>query len=152
MIAHCRARRIANASQPAASQAGFPTAGNGAAIAQARGFANFTSLSTTRRTVSLPSTARSSSNTPAPSTPTTPSLELGSLTPILSNLTNLPVPTVLPSTTEAQKAAQEAEDHAHDLRTVRNDLHRYKEEPPPPNGVPLDLIRYWNVGFCARCL
>jgi hypothetical protein len=150
MLAHCRARRLANAvSQPAASRTGVPTAGNGAAIAQARGFASLANLSAVRRTVSLPSTTRSSSNTPAPSTPTTPLLGSETLTPILSNLTTLPSPTVSSPTTEAEKAAQEAEDQACDLRTVRNDLHRYKEEPPPPDNVPFDLVRYWNVSFCV---
>jgi len=139
-------------SELVASWTSVPTVGNGVAIAQAWGFANFTNLSTVRRTVSLPSTTRSSSNTPAPSTPTTPLLGPGTLTLILSNLTTLPFSTVsLSTTTEAEKAAQEAEDQARDLRTIRNDLHYYKEEPPPPDNVPLDLVHYWNVSFCACC-
>jgi hypothetical protein len=150
MLAHCRARRLANAvSQPVASRTGVPTAGNGV---QVRHFVNFMNLSAVRRTVSLPSATRSSSNAPTPSTRTTPLLGSGTQTPILSNLTTLPSPTVSSSTTEAEKAAQEAEDQARDLRTVRNDLHRYKQEPPPPDNVPLDLVRYWNVSFCACCL
>jgi hAT family C-terminal dimerisation region len=48
-----------------------------------------------------------------------------------------------------EKAAQEAEDQACDLHTVWNDLHRYKEKPPPPDNVPFDLVRYWNVSFCV---
>ncbi len=144
MLAHCRAKRCANAvSQSAASQIGGPTAGNGAAIAQARGFANFTSLSIDRQTVLLPSMARSLSNTPS----TTPLLGPGTLTPILSNLITLPSPIVSSSTTEEEEAAQEAENQAHDLRTVQNDLHRYKEEPSSPDDVPLDLVHYWNVSF-----
>ena len=53
----------------------------------------------------------------------------------------------LPSIKRSEKAAQEAEDQARDLRTVRDDLRRYKEEPPPPDDAPLDLVRYWNVSF-----
>ncbi|KAI0263316.1 hypothetical protein BGY98DRAFT_1103916 [Russula aff. rugulosa BPL654] len=86
MLAHCRARRLANvASQPAASRTDVPIARNGApaaVVAQARGFANFTKLSVS-------------------------------------------------SVTEEEKATQEAEDQARDLCTVRNELRRYKEEPPP---------------------
>jgi hypothetical protein len=104
MLAHCRARHLANAaSQPVASWTDVPIAGNGApaaVVAQARGFANFTKLSVVRRVVSLPSTTRSSSNTPAPSTPTTPSLGSGTLTPILSNLITLPSSTVFSSSKE----------------------------------------------------
>jgi hypothetical protein len=156
MLAHCRARRLANvASQPAASRTDVPIARNGApaaVVAQARGFANFTKLSVVRRVVSSPSTTKSSSNTPAPSTPTTPSLGSGTLTPILSNLITLPSSTVsLSSVTEEEKAAQEAEDQARDLCTVRNELRRYKEEPPPDD-VPLDLVRYWTVSFVHAAL
>ena len=123
MLAYCRARRLANAvSQPAASRMGVPSAGNGAVITQAQRWANFFNLSTARRIVSLPSATRFSSSTPTPSTS---------------------------STTKAEKAAREAEDQARDLCTVRNELRRYKEEPPPPDDVPLDLVRYWNVSFCA---
>ena len=149
MLAHCRARRLANTVSRPAAQKGVPIAGNGAAIAQARGFANFTSLSAVRRTVSLPSTTRTFANTPAPSTPTTPSLKPGTLTPIpsLSNLTNFPSPIVSSMPTSEEKAAQEAKDQARDLQTVRNDLRRYRDEPSPPDDIPLDLVRYWNVSF-----
>jgi hypothetical protein len=108
MLAHCRARRLANAvSQPAA----VPTAGNGTAITQAQRWTkNFLNLDITRRDVSLPSTIR------------------------------------------AERVAKEAEDQACDLCTVRNELRRYKEEPPPPQAddVPLDLVRYWNVSFLVH--
>jgi hypothetical protein len=60
--------------------------------------------------------------------------------------------TSLSSITEEEKAAQEAEDQARDLCTVRNELRRYKEEPPPPDDVPLDLVRYWNVSFVHAAL
>jgi hypothetical protein len=77
-----------------------------------------------------------------PSTPTTPLLGSGTLAPVPSNPTTS-------STTEAEKAAQEAEEQVRDLCTVQNDLRRYKEESPPPDDVPLDLVRYWNVSFRA---
>ncbi len=66
----------------------------------------------------------------------------------LANFTNLSTArriVSLPST-------KRAEDQARDLLTVRNDLRRYKEEPPPPDDVSLDLVRYWNVSSCACCL
>lgn len=132
MLAHCRARRIANATAqqvPLATQTNLPTSSRtNAMLAQARGYAHFMNLSTARRTVSLPSASRSSSNTPALTTPTTP---------ILPNLTALPAPVATPPT--------EAEEHAHDLRTVRNELNRYKEEPLFAESAPLDLVRYWGV-------
>jgi hypothetical protein len=150
MLAHCRARRLAPL--PSAQTK------NSAAVAQTKGFTKFVNLSTVRRTVSLPSTSRSSSTTPTPSIPTTPSSGSAILTPILSDLISLPPSTTVPSataqppTTEAEKAAQEAEDEARDLRTVRNELHCYKEEPPPPDNVPFDLVRYWNVCFLVIAL
>jgi hypothetical protein len=158
MLAHCRARQIANtASQnvtvpshqvPLATQANIPTSSRtNAALAQARGSTHFTGLSMIRRTVSLPSALRSSSNTPVLTTPTTQSMPL---TPILPNLTALPVPVAIPPT-KAEKAAVEAEEYAHDLRTVRNELSRYKEEPLFAESAKLDLVRYWDVRS-AKCL
>ena len=149
MLAHCRARRLAIArSRPAASRMGVPTAGNSAAIAQARLWAEFSNLSRVRHSTLLPSAARSLSSTPTPSTLTMPSLGSGTPTSTRSNLSSLP--SVSSSTTEAEKAAQEAEDQARDLHAVRTDIRLYKEDPPPRG--ELDLVRYWNVGFCARCL
>jgi hypothetical protein len=46
---------------------------------------------------------------------------------------------------EAEKAALEAEERVRDLRSVRNELHRYKEEPLFAENVPLDLVSYWDV-------
>ena len=53
MLAHCRARRLANVvSQSAASRLGVPIAGNGAAaaaVAQAQGFQNIITESTVQQ-------------------------------------------------------------------------------------------------------
>jgi hypothetical protein len=59
------------------------------------------------------------------------------LTPILPNITAFPAPVATPAT--------EAEEHARDLRTVRNELKRYKEDPLFAESAPLDLVRYWDV-------
>jgi hypothetical protein len=142
MLAHCRARRIANATArqaPLATQTNLPTSSRTDAVlaqARARAYTNFMNLSTARRSVSLPSASRRSSNTPALTT-TTPVSRSMPLTPILPNLTALPAPVATPPT--------EAEEHARDLRTVRNELNRYKEEPLFSEGAPLDLVRYWDV-------
>jgi hypothetical protein len=147
MLSHCRAKRIANTANQQMRPTGQTTISTSsrinAAQAQARGFAHFTSLSTARHTVSLPSISRSSSNTPAPTAPTPPAFRCKPLTPILSDLTALPIP--ITTLTETEKVALEAEEHIRDLCTVRNELHRYKEEPLCPENVPLDLVSHWDV-------
>lgn len=67
----------------------------------------------------------------------------------MPNLTALPAPVAAPPT-EAEKAAPEAEEYAHDLRTVQNDLNRYKEEPLFAESAPLGLVRYWYVVLYVR--
>ena len=156
MLSYCRAKRIANTTAQRASQtiqtslSLLPTSQANAILAQARGFTNFTGLSTARRTVSLPSVTRSSSGTPAPSTPVFGSAPL---TPILPDLIPLSAPVGSAPTppTEAEKAALEAEEHAHDLCAVRNELHRYKEEPLFAESIPMDLVGYWDVSV-TECL
>jgi hypothetical protein len=145
MLAHCRARRIANATArqvAPASQTNLSSSRTNAKLAQARRFTHFMNLSTARRTVLLPSASRSS-NTPALTTPTTPVSQSMPQTPILPNPTALPAPVATPPT--------EAEEHARDLRTVRNELNRYKEEPLFAESAPLDLVRYWDV-WATKCL
>lgn len=140
MLAHCRARRIANATArqvPLASQTNLPTSSRTNNLLAHRRYTHFMNLSTARRTVLLPSALRSSSNTPTLTTPTTPVSKNMPPTPILPNLTALPAPVATPPT--------EAEEHARDLRAVRNELNRYKEEPLFSESAPLDLVRYWDV-------
>jgi len=74
--------------------------------------------------------------------PTTPASGSMPLTPILSNNTALPIPAT--TLTKAEKAALEVEEHTRDLCTVRNELHRYKEEPLIPENVTLDLVSHWD--------
>src|SRR6266702_5032673 len=160
MLAHCHARRIADATAqqaPPTTQTNLHVSSRtNAVLAQAQGFVNFTNLSTARRTISLPSLSRSTSNTPMPTTPTTPVSRSTPLTPILLGLTALsgisaPVAQAMPPTEAERAALLEAEEHAHDLRAVRNELHRYKEEPLFTENAPLDLVRYWDVST-AECL
>jgi hypothetical protein len=153
MLSHCRARHISNttAQQAPTAQTAVPTSSRtNAVLAQSRGFAHFTGLSTARRTVSLPSMSRSSSNTPAATTPTTPVSGSTPLTPILTNLTALSAPASVLN--EAEKAALEAEERVRDLHSVRNELHRYKEEPLFAENVPLDLVSYWDVSLTEDLL
>jgi hypothetical protein len=77
--------------------------------------------------------------------PTTPASGSMPLTPILSNNTALPIPAT--TLTKAEKAALEVEEHTRDLCTVRNELHRYKEEPLIPENVTLDLVSHWDVSL-----
>jgi len=44
----------------------------------------------------------------------------------------------------AEKAAREAEELAHDMHTVKNELHRYKDDGISPEGVLLDLVNRWD--------
>jgi hypothetical protein len=82
--------------------------------------------------------------------PTTLAFESTPLTPILSNLTALPVPAA--TLTETEKVALEVEEHIRDLCTVRNELHRYKEEPLFPENAPLDLVGHWDVSLAKSLL
>lgn len=153
MLAHCRARRTANATvpqAPLATQESVPTSPRtNAMVARARILAHFNSLSTVRRSLSLPSASRSSSNTPTLATPTTVSRSIP-LAPILPDLT-APISPVTTPPTEAEKAALEAEEQARDLQMVRNELNRYKEEPFFAESAQLDLVRYWDVRR-TKCL
>ena len=127
MLSHCHARRIANTATPTLQTTLLTSSRTNAVQAQARGFAHFTSFSTPRRTISSPSVCQLSSNTPAPTMPTTPASESTLLMPILSNLMAFSIPATI--LTKTEKAAREAKDHMHDLCTVRNEVHRYKENP-----------------------
>ncbi len=144
MLVHCRARRIANATAqqvPLVTQTNLGTSSRtNAALAQARVLTRFMNLSTARRIVSLPSASRSSNI----STLTTPTTPISQSTPLTPNFAALPASVATPPT-EAEKAALEAEEHVRDLRTVRNELDRYKEEPLFAESAPLDLVRYWDV-------
>ena len=152
MLAYCQARRVAN-TKSRSVQASHPKSTSAAAHAQARGLAFLANLSTARRSVSLPSVASMSSRTShsASAMPSTPANLLSPLplTPILQHVANLPSPTP-PSKAdkaaqEAEKAAQEVEELAHDMRTVRNELHRYKDDGVLPEDTPLDLVGHWDV-------
>jgi hypothetical protein len=71
--------------------------------------------------------------------------------PILPSLAALPTATGATPPTDSEKAAQEAEELARDLRSVRNELHRYKEDALIGDSnvpfAPLDLVRYWDVSL-----
>jgi hypothetical protein len=109
-----------------------------AAHAQARGFTQLSTFSTTRRTVSLPSVSRSASICSSRST--TPISWNALLTPVMPELAGLPA--VL---TEAEKAIQEEEEHQKDLCAVQNALYRWKMEPLIPEDALLDLVQFWDV-------
>lgn len=135
MLAHCRARRLANRCPVRQLSAiGHLSAGDTAARAQAHGFAQLKTLSTVRRNVSLPSMSGSNS----PSTPLTPAL---SPLPLPSETLQLPSVPV----SQLTAAEKEAEELARDLRTVKNELHRWKEDPLAPDDAPFDLVRFWDV-------
>lgn len=146
MLSHCQARRAA---QKAQSLSSFRPQGTRLARTavnmQAQGFNQLSGLSTARRTVSLPSVARvasrSASNTPmsAVSRPLTP------LTPQLATLPAMVSADSPLISFEKTPEEVEAEEHNRDLSTVRNELHRYKEDPLISPDKALDLVEYWHV-------
>ena len=69
---------------------------------------------------------------------------------MLPNPTALPAPVAMPPT-GAEKAALEAEGDARNLRTVWNELNRYKEEPLFAESAPLILFAtgmYVQLNVC----
>ena len=137
MLSHLRAKRRvqrhAQRRDATASASVMPT--NSALFAQASGFSNLANMNVARRTVVLPTMSGSRSGSTTPSATSTP---LASLTPLLPGLSSLP--------TSRDRPVSESEQAAADLRSVRNELHRYKEDGVicVEGNRPVDLLRFWE--------
>jgi len=123
MLSFCRARRQ-SAIVPAVSRNS-----SHAARAQASGMARLATMSTLRRTVSLPSFGQSGlpcMTVPSPgSRPTTPA-ELA-----------------LPSSSRLT----EAEELAQDRRTVKREFEQYLADGLVSDSAGLNLVQYWDVSI-----
>ncbi|KAH9160548.1 ribonuclease H-like domain-containing protein, partial [Lactarius sanguifluus] len=102
-----------------------------ASHAQARGFAGLSSLSTVRRTASLPSTSNPSSRSSSPymSTP----------------LSTASTPPSIPTHAAGQMADQEVEDAARDLTAVKSEIYRWKQAPLRTMEEKFDLVCFWEA-------
>jgi hypothetical protein len=142
MLAYCREnRKSAVPVIPSLSQTAFGHRGDAASRNQASGIASLANISTTRRTVSLPSISGHSNS---PSTAPTPS------PPPLSTV---PTPSVSDhDISDADRAAQEQQELAYDQKTVEKELDRWVIDPLWPKSKPLNLVRYWDVSFIYSLL
>lgn len=143
MLLYCHSTRPAQAKGASQSRrpGAFPSQPNMATMtlashAQARGFASLSSISTIRRTASLPSTSTSNPSSRSSSPyPNTPSSTVS--TPALSP--SVPLPSV------EQMVNQEAEDAAQDIAAVKGEIYRWKQVPLCSMDKPLDLVQFWGV-------
>ena len=116
MLSHLRAKRREQRVQRRNNTAASAAPINSALFAQASGFSNLANMNVARRTVFLPTMPGSRSGSSTPTTSTTP---LASLTPVLTTLSSLP------TATRRDQLSSEVDQAAANLRTVRNELHRY---------------------------
>ena len=138
MLSHLRAKRREQRVQRRNNTAASVAPINSALFAQASGFSNLANMNVARRTVFLPTMPGSRSGSSTPTTSTTP---LASLTPVLTTLSSLP------TATRRDQLSSEVDQAAANLRTVRNELHRYKEDGLllAETNHPIDLLRFWEV-------
>src|ERR1700722_282451 len=123
MLSFCRARRQSVA-VPAVSRNS-----SHAACAQASGMARLATMSTLRRTVSLPSFGQSGLlRTTVPSSGSYPATPAESAVPSPSRLT-------------------EAEELAQDRRTVKREFEQYLADGLISDSAGLNLVQYWDVSI-----
>ena len=135
MLAFCQARRQANAAKVSTTSTSTVKAVRNPVQAQALGFSHLQSLGVpVRRTVSsrsistlLPSPSPSPSPSPVPQ----------------PQPTNAPAE-LTDADRAAQRATQEAEELAYDLRVVRNEKAKYRERGLIPLSE-LNMVRHWDV-------
>jgi hypothetical protein len=144
MLLYCCSTRLVLAGTRRATQRRFPgprllpqpNMTTLASRAQARGFAGLSSLTTIRRTASLPSTSNPSSRSSSPYL-SAPSPLSTSPTPAL--------PSLIPTLSAEQLANQEAEDAARDLAAVKSEIYRWKQAPLRTMDEKFDLVHFWEV-------
>lgn len=142
MLKFCRARRkSATTIVPSPSQMAHGHCGDAASRNQASGMASLANISTTRRTVSLPSiSGGSTSSSTAPTAPLPP-LPTGP-------------PACVPdrvNTSDADRAAREQQELAYDQKTVEKELDRWVMDPLWPKSKPLNLVQFWDlILICSR--
>jgi hypothetical protein len=138
MLSHLRAKQREQRAQRRNAAAASIIPSNSALLAQASGFSNLANMSVARRTVFLPTMPGSRSGS---STPTTAATPLASLMPVLTTLSGLP------TATHRDQPSSQVDQAAANLRTVRNELHRYKEDGLVLVDAthPIDLLRFWEV-------
>src|SRR5262245_17953502 len=142
MLPFCRARRNPLGSTPAIPSPLQTAQGHRSDIAshsQAVGMASLASISTARRTVSLPSISGSSTASVTAFAPPLP--------PPTTALTTCSADST--DTSDTDRAVQEQQELAYGQKMVEKELARWVLDPLWPKSKPLNLIRFWDVSLVA---